>query len=202
MELFKLQELQDLFVDGCVIDESGNLLFLSIYGRDTSTQQLMASFSLPVNGGGLDKLTLVGSDGEVEMIARLGDRTRLEKLTGRLPRENLFGNLTHSWIYDPVCTRPDRVNRKAWLLADESNGVPVFHTIWETVKFLSPLPLMDHWQKAVLDAVCPVDDDSTRYVGRLTALRISLPDKFESIITDLVKRGALGLLPSHQLIAA
>ena len=43
--LFKLRELSDLFADACVRDEAGQLMFLSLYGRDTAIQQLLARLS-------------------------------------------------------------------------------------------------------------------------------------------------------------
>jgi hypothetical protein len=35
MELYRLREMADVFVDACVRDTSGDLLFLSCYGRDS-----------------------------------------------------------------------------------------------------------------------------------------------------------------------
>ena len=82
-------------------NEAGQLLFLSVFGRDTSIQQLLASFALGAKEGGLTqfKLQRPGAGDELVLI---GDAGRLEKLTGRLPRQNLFGNLTHAWIFDPA----------------------------------------------------------------------------------------------------
>jgi hypothetical protein len=36
--LFKIKEVSDLMVDACLRNEAGELMFLSIYGRDTGLQ--------------------------------------------------------------------------------------------------------------------------------------------------------------------
>jgi hypothetical protein len=69
MDLFGVRELSDVFVDACLRDESGSLLMLSCYGRDTALQQLFAAFSLPASQGGLDALSLIGSDGRRESVS-------------------------------------------------------------------------------------------------------------------------------------
>ena len=115
--LFKLRELSDLYADACVRDESGQLMFLSLYGRDTAIQQLLAAFTLKVREGGLNSFHLQDPDGQAQVV-HVGNADRLEKFTGKLPRDNLFGNLVHVWLYDPALIRPDRSNRVAWVLVD------------------------------------------------------------------------------------
>lgn len=40
--LYQIEECPDLYVDACVCDEQRNLVFLSAWGRDTVTQELLA----------------------------------------------------------------------------------------------------------------------------------------------------------------
>lgn len=40
--LYQIEECPDLYVDACVCDEQRNLVFLSAWGRDTVTQELVA----------------------------------------------------------------------------------------------------------------------------------------------------------------
>jgi hypothetical protein len=122
--LFKLRELSDLYADACVRDESGQLMFLSLYGRDTAIQQLLAAFTLKVSEGGFDSFHLQDPAGESHRV-HVGNADRLEKFTGKLPRDNLFGNLVHLWLYDPALTRPDRSNRVAWVLVDGADDPSV-----------------------------------------------------------------------------
>src|SRR5258706_138008 len=60
--LYQLRELSDVFVDACVRDASGSLLFLSCYGRDTALTQLFAAFSLSPAEGGFRAFSLTGAD--------------------------------------------------------------------------------------------------------------------------------------------
>lgn len=40
--LYRIDECPDLMADGCVGDEHGNLVFLSIWARDTAVQEFLA----------------------------------------------------------------------------------------------------------------------------------------------------------------
>ena len=149
----------DVIADACVRDESGKLMFLSLYGRDTAIQQLLAAFTLKETNGGISefRLSTVTDDG-VQTIERVevGDPDRLTKFNGRLPKENLFGNLVHTWIYDEVLLKPDRSNKTAWLMLDEpfttSSRPRLIQGIWSLYKTLSPVPLLDGWSEVVLRA--------------------------------------------------
>ncbi len=212
--LMKLKELADVFVDACVRDESGRLLFLSCFGRDTAIQQLFAAFQLKANEGGLDHFHLVAPDaphydqGDLVMV---GDAGRLAKFAGRLPRENLFGNLAHTWIYDPCVITPDRSTRLAWVVASEPYSEALRESItakvWETYKDLSPVPLLDHWRDPVMAATageCVTLMHETGFppVGRCSAFKVHLPDSFLEMLSGMVKRRELVLEPRTLMLAA
>ncbi len=198
--LFKLRELSDLFADACVRDEAGQLMFLSLYGRDTAIQQLLAAFTLKVNEGGFDSFHLQDPAGESHLV-HLGNVDRLEKFTGKLPRDNLFGNLVHVWLYDPALIRPDRSNRVAWVLvdgvdapSDQAEAVRV--RVWGLYKLLSPVPLLDTWQQAVMsrtgnEVVTLMRETPYPPLGHIAAARVGLPDHFPEIVSGMVKAGAL-----------
>ena len=200
--LFKLKELSDLYADACVRDESGQLMFLSLYGRDTAIQQLLAAFTLKVTEGGLSAFHLQDPDGQAQVVY-VGNADRLEKFTGKLPRDNLFGNLAHVWLYDPALIRPDRSNRVAWVLVDgvhhEANPLEViWERAWELYKLLSPVPLLDAWQQAVLsrtggEVVTLMGETAYPPLGRIGAARVSLPDIFPETVSGMVKAGELTL---------
>lgn len=201
--LFKLKELSDLYADACVRDESGQLMFLSLYGRDTAIQQLLAAFTLKVTEGGLSAFHLQDPEGQAHVVY-VGNAERLEKFTGKLPRDNLFGNLAHVWLYDPVLIRPDRSNRVAWVLVDSvqhaSNPLEVvWDRAWDLYKLLSPVPLLDAWQQAVLsrtggEVVTLLQESAYPPLGRIGAARISLPESFPETVSGMVKVGELTLV--------
>ena len=203
--MFKVKEVADVFVDGCVRGEAGQMLFLSCYGRDTAIQQLFAAFYLKAGEGGLDYFHLVPAQAqrsEEGELVQVGDADRLQKISGRLPRENLFGNLAHTWIYDPAIVTPDRSNRIAWVI--EPNAVSrqdrkrISGKVWEVYKLLSPVPLLDHWQRALLKATLDecvrlAEDMGYPPLGRVSAFKVNLPDSFPDTVSSLIKKGRMGL---------
>ncbi|WP_308447447.1 hypothetical protein [Parachitinimonas caeni] len=192
--LYRVQETADLFVDACIRDGGGHLLWLSLFGRDTSITQLFAQLTLPISQGGLETLTLV-REGEAPQPVSLSQPDRLEKVTGRLPH-NLFGNLVHCWIFDPRIKTPDRANGKAWLLYEsELDGVPI-EACWQLIKHLSAVPLLDDWQDplwALLHSTLIIDPERSSYppLGRMQAVQIRLPDGFPALISQLIQSGQL-----------
>jgi len=203
--MFRIKEVADVFVDACVRDEEGRLLFLSCFGRDTAIQQLFAAFYLKPTEGGLEVFHLAepsaGAHTAGEAV-RVRSAEGLQKLAGRLPRENVFGNLAHTWIYDPVIVRPDRAARTAWVIdpahSAETKPEAVLSRVWEVFKLLSPVPLLDEWQPTLMKAcfdecVKAMADSAFPPLGRISAQKVTVPDSFLSIVSTLVKRGDLGL---------
>lgn len=201
VELFALRELSDVFVDACVRDESGGLLMLSCYGRDTALQQLFAALSLPVSQGGFNALNLVDEQGRVQYVA-VSRAERLTKLIGKLPRNNLFGNLAQVWVYDQALLQPDRANRIGWVLAQrEAAALDTQARVWAMVELLSPVPLLAHWREIVLAALGEsiLHLASTAYppLGRIDAVRVQVPETFPAIVSQLVRDDAIGLEASR-----
>jgi hypothetical protein len=203
--MFRIKEVADVFVDACVRDEEGRLLFLSCFGRDTAIQQLFAAFYLKAAEGGLEVFHMLepgaGAHDAGEAV-RVGSSDSLQKVSGRLPRENVFGNLAHTWIYDPVIVRPDRATRTAWVLdpqqSAETSPEEVLSRVWEVFKLLSPVPLLDEWQPTLMracfdDCVKAMGDSAFPPIGRVSAQKVTVPDSFLGTVSDLVKRGELAL---------
>lgn len=201
--LYRIKELADLYADACVRNEAGQLLFLSVFGRDTSVQQLLASFALGAKDGGLTQFKLQ-TPGVADQLVLIGDANRLEKLTGRLPRQNLFGNLTHAWIFDPVVVVPDRANRIVWRVFGEPRDpyAPAQRErftaeLWATLKQLMPVPLLDHWREPVLRAAAEyvtwLDELSAPPVGPVSGYKLQLPEAFLATLSTLVRDGELSL---------
>jgi hypothetical protein len=132
----------------------------------------------------------------------VGNAERLTKISGRLPKANLFGNLVHTWIYDPVATMPDMVNRAAWLLVENDGGddakAVADARVWEAYRQLSPVPLLDHWRGPVVAATghdCITSMNKTAYppLGRVSAGKVTIGDQFAPTISQLVRDGTLTL---------
>lgn len=201
--LYRIKERSDLFVDACVRNEAAQLLFLSVFGRDTSIQQLLASFTLGAKEGGLTHFKLQSSGIDDELVL-VGDGCRLEKLTGRLPRQNLFGNLSHAWIYDPALVVPDRANRIVWRVFGEQRDRHCHEQqqrfaadLWATLRQLMPVPLLEHWREPVLreaaEHVAWFEEFGPAPLGRVTGYKLALPEAFITQISALVRTGELRL---------
>jgi hypothetical protein len=190
--MFKLDQLQDLFADAIVVDEHFRLVFCSLYGRDTALQQLFAAFSLPLQSGGADCISINHPESG-PFKAFVGSADRLERFSGRLPRENVFGNLSHAWIFDPTCKMPDRVNGSAWLLGENLQGLSLQAQAWQMTKVLSPLPLLDHWQEIVLQHCQIIRPEASKSIGRIRGVKLQLPTDFEERIVWLVQSKQISL---------
>ena len=53
--LYRIDECPDVMADACVGDDQGNLIFLSIWARDTAVQQFLARLTLGRDEQGLEQ---------------------------------------------------------------------------------------------------------------------------------------------------
>lgn len=201
--LYPIKELQDIFIDACVRAPDGEIAFVSVFGRDGAVQQLYASLHLGVQEGGIRQITLIDPDSSQTIAAvPIGDPRRLDKYSGRLPKDNLFGNLVHTWIYDESLLTPSKATGSAWLLVDREtqahDEASLEARVWSLIEQLSPIPLLPHWRSVILTEVgerlvSRLDDTPYAPVGRLDAFRIALPDSFTEAISCFVRSGALAI---------
>lgn len=195
MSLYLIEEQSDVFVDACAPDHHAQLLFLSVYGRDTSVQQLLARLHQSAGQGGIDNVTLLDPTTRKQALRVLvGDPKRLEKINGRMPRCALLGNLVNTWIFDPALTEVNQAERSAWLydrLLDEQRRAS---EIWRVIQDLSPVPLLADWRTALLDrlqragAFC-----RPLCIGQISAERVELPEDFPQWVSEAVRAGELAV---------
>lgn len=192
--LMEIVEAPGLFADALLADEHGGLLFLSLWGRDTAIQQLLAQFTIAIDEGGLRALNLRTKDGRSIHLS-LDRIAALEKHTGRMPR-TLFGNLVHLWLYDRLAIEPDRANRRALLLfrSDQDPDSSTDARLWLLVREVCHLPLLDHWREPVL-ALLEEKQWMQRVDGHgISAWRLDLGQPpLEAEISHLVRRDRLTL---------
>ena len=199
--LWRCKMFRDITVDAMVLDDSGYIMLLSCFGRDTAMNQFLAAFHLPVRQGGIDTVLLdpqTEAAGTFSSRGFLGDPQRFEKFTSKLPRRSLFGELTHTMIYDPKLTEADKANGIAWVLTQGGVERTEEHQakIWAALKTLAPVPLLDHWQRPLLQAIKPLIkymNNHERYQpsGNVLATRIELNDSFVLTLSELVKTRVL-----------
>lgn len=202
--LFKVADVFDVYADAFVADcQTGVLLFASFWGRDTALQELLARLSLPPADGGLASLALEPCGGPGSAVRLLvGNPDRLAKLTGRMPADNLFGNLAQLWLYDRKAVEPDHAARRALLLTvDEQStgeGVPEAGKVWELFKTVSHLPLLDHWRPVLVAEALDQGWLQTHPGARVQAVELNLGDGgYEAAIGELIRQGRLGIGEGH-----
>ncbi|PKM38195.1 MAG: hypothetical protein CVV06_01910 [Gammaproteobacteria bacterium HGW-Gammaproteobacteria-10] len=184
-----IDELHDVFCDA-LVDDDGWLVFASCWGRDTAIQELLARLTLPSSEGGLSSLTFL--DDAMNRTVGIGNPDRLDKMTGRMPKANLFGDIVHLWLFDKKAVTPHFVNRRAYLLLlpDQDDCAAT----WALIKSVCPLPLLDYWQDAVAN-VCRRNGWLKGIKGyRINAVSIDLPDEeFGAQLGDMIRQGLLEL---------
>ena len=203
--LMQLDTAPELFADAMLVDACDNLLFLSLWGRDTALQEFLARVSLANHEGGLNSFFLnvgIKTNGEPQRkLVQIGKADQLDHHTGRMPTNNVFGNMAHLWLFDRLIAEPDLANRRTMALfkqdevALKTSSQIVHHRIWQLAKAICHLPLLDHWADAVIKMFYErdwiKDFDGIGVNGAL--IDLSLSEEIEEEITHLIKSGALTL---------
>ncbi|MDE0853927.1 MAG: hypothetical protein OSA97_05855 [Nevskia sp.] len=192
--LMEVVEAPGLFADALLTDERGSLLFISLWGRDTAVQELLARMSLPIEQGGIRTLHADAPEGPRDI--HLDRMPCMEKHSGRMPPKNLFGDLVQVWIYDRLAVEPDRANRRALLLyrPEVDSDQVLQDRLWTLVREVCHLPLLSGWRECVL-SVLELHGWMQPLAGHaISAWRLDLGDpKFEQEISLRVRRRELQL---------
>ena len=147
--LYRIDECPDLMADGCVGDEQGNLVFLSIWARDTAVQEFLARLTLGRDEQGLDQFHVITEQG-ASIPVFVGNVENLEKRSTRVFRRTLFGSMVNLWLFDRRCVKPDKANASALALLPRDSSHRL-DRLWMLVRDTCPLPLLDHWRETVLE---------------------------------------------------
>ncbi len=184
MNLYKIDEIADLYVDAFLLDQS-KLIFLSVWGRDTALQEFFARLTLPKSEQGLREIHLENLDTDQTVYVDIPDIEELTKVNGRA-QSKIFGSLSHVFIYDKLADKPDSLNNKALLIYRDKEEQP---DTWEIIKEACHLPLLDHWKKYVLKTF--EEQGWLRYLTgeaihaiKLDLIRSDVEDLMESAIKD------------------
>lgn len=191
--LMEVVEAPGLFADALLTDERGSLLFISLWGRDTAVQELLARMTLANDEGGIRTLHVNAEDGP--QAVHLDRMPCMDKHTGRMPPRNLFGDLIQLWVYDKLAIEPDRANRQALMLhrPDDPDAV-LQERLWNLVREVCHLPLLAEWREPVL-AMLELNAWMQPLQGRsIAAWRLELGDpKLEQEISLRIRRRELRL---------
>lgn len=192
--LYRIDECADLMADAYVGAEDSDLVFLSVWGRDTAIQQFLARLTLSSDEQGLDQFHVITDQGSAIPVF-VGNADHLEKRTTRAYRRTLFGSLTNLWLFDKRCIRPDKANASALALLP-ANAAHRLDRLWRLTQDTCPLPLLDHWRESVLTLLQSrrMLTELPRALGPLTGYRLAIDvPAVTQAVGDLIRNGALGV---------
>ncbi|WP_313025562.1 hypothetical protein [Pseudomonas lopnurensis] len=187
--LYRIEECPDLYVDACACDEHRNLVFLSVWGRDTALQEFLARLTLGSAENGLDQFHVTAGGRSLPVFP---NTDLLEKRTTRQFRGTLFGSLLHCWLFDRRCAQPDLANHLAFALLQREEAPQ--QRLWPLVMETCPLPLLQHWRDLVLEVLTQHEMlvPLPGALGGVSAWRLALQlDVLEPTLGDLIRRGLL-----------
>ncbi|MCX8984271.1 hypothetical protein [Citrobacter portucalensis] len=190
--LLQLNDVPHIMADGYVCDERRSLIFISLWGRDTAIQELLARLTLK-NEDALTQLTL--TDDALHEHLLFPDPSNLDKFSSRHPQTR-FGTLVNLWLFDKRCRIPDRTNAQAFLLLQRDD--PHWSKrIWALLKETTSLPLLDHWRDWILtllqtsQMLIPVSG-----YGDLTGWQLALDTaRLTTLIGESILAGKLTTIP-------
>jgi hypothetical protein len=180
--------------DACVGDDNGDLVFLSVWARDTAIQQFIARLTLGHDEEGLSQFHLVTGQGDsIQMF--VGNVEHLEKRLTRAYRRTLFGSMVNLWLFDKRCVKPDKANACALAMLPGESG-DCTQRLWALVQETCPLPLLDLWRDTVLELLQAngMLKQLPFAVGPLQGYRLAMDvSALTTALGDLIRHGMLGV---------
>jgi hypothetical protein len=165
--------------------------------------QFLAALELGDKEHGVRRFHLQGKDGSSHAV-EADKASDMLKLSGRLPRKNVFGPLSQTWIYDRDFSAPDRANRIGWVLhraaedeSPEQTRQALLGRAWDMTGRLSPVALLDVWRSPIQEwclekrAYEPLEDPLYPPLGGLRAMRVSITDHFLRFVSQGVREHEL-----------
>lgn len=200
--MLTLDSIFGVYCDALVADNEF-LVFASLWGRDTAIQELLARLTMSSVEGGLNQLEFVGQNNDsVCNLIRIGNPDRLDKITGRMPKKNIFGEIVHLWIFDKRVRKPDYSNRSAYLLNPHTQlnidgskmSNEIDSQIWQLIKSVCHLPLLDLWQAPIMNLLFKKGWMEMTHGHAIDNVSINLPEaEFEEVISQMIVAGNLYL---------
>lgn len=160
---FNVVEIPSIFCDAYVRDaQSGQWLFGSFWGHETSCTEFMAKMMLPNHDDGLSSFTLRGDEGDIEIA--VGKADALKKLTAKTPKDTVLGSICNLWVYHPALIYPSRESKEGYVVSLEGESEHHWDKrLWSVLQDITYTPLMGHWRDALMpmlfarDWILPVD---------------------------------------------
>jgi hypothetical protein len=197
--LLHLHDVPGVFCDAHLVDESGVCRFLSLWGRDTALQELLARLTLPERDGGIRSFWIGESGEKGAAFVPAFDPEPLVRISARRTG-TLFGDLVHVWLHDRLATEPDRANGRALLLHrtpgdDPEASMALWDALWRVVQQVLWVPVQPHWQRPLIQRLEGLDCIRALRGHRVQGYLLNLSDRerIEAEISTMVRFGTLTL---------
>lgn len=191
MSILKLQS--NLFCDTLLLDKNNNLIFMSIYGRETGMLELFGKLTIGLN-------TLKFDDSY--HFAKFSKDLNYEKKTLKF-NTSQYGTMIHSWIFDSRIKYPDFDSKTALLLHKDGSDQNLTERYISIIKEISSLPILDHWASDIVSIVKNNEMISSfkPIVGSVSASLITINDKLlTNLMSDLIKSGVLSIKNKKEVL--
>ncbi|EMT0267690.1 hypothetical protein Q4M12_002151, partial [Neisseria gonorrhoeae] len=108
------------------------------------------------------------------------------------------GSVTHMFLYSDILIQPNFDSKTGWVMLDDVTA-DLDKAAWQLVRQLSDIPLLEHWQNAVL-SVLEADKSIMRFTPRIDeeyavvgvqAVRVDIPEDFDVRLTAMLQSGRL-----------
>ena len=188
-----LEAGSDLFVDAFLVDED-RWLFTSLWGNETTIQQFFARIELRDDENGLRNFTIRNPATGAEVRVSTADNKEMNKQTAKTPSSSIVGEICHCFIFNKALIQADILAGNAFVFAKPGETNIDMERVWQAVKELSHIPLMDHWQSILMPHFF-----ERHWIKALNGLNTKAfkvfidNDEFQVLVSDLVRRNVLRL---------
>ena len=145
--LYRIDECPDLMADGVVGDENGNLVFISLWARDTAVQEFLARLTLGRDEQGLDQFHIITEQG-ASIPVFVGNVENLEKRSARALPAHAVRLADQHLAVRSALRQTRQGQRQRWRSCPRSDRLD---RLWTLVRDTCPLPLLDPWRDSVLE---------------------------------------------------
>lgn len=191
--LYTISGIDGVFADAFLTDEDNNLLFLSIWGRDTAVQEFLARMTIPDHEQGIKDFKI--NNGRADRYIKVPSPSKLDK-HGFRQENNIHRELSQVWIFDKCAMKPDLANRQVHQLYKNGKCPDP----WPLIQSVCPTPLLDEWREPIMKEFswrgwCQFLPEECG--DGLRSFRIDLSDpNVEAVVTEMVENGTLTLSTS------
>lgn len=144
-QIMTLKDLPDLKCDSCIANDNSELIFMSIWGRDTAIQELFAKLTIgETNKHGFFDIKLN------HHRVFLAEGRQYTKRTLKLSKTQ-FGSLIHAFIFDKRIIEPNR-DSNSMISIYKIEDIPTIHNYYfEAIKTLSSVPILEKWSTKIVE---------------------------------------------------